>query len=152
MKTLVVYDSVYGNCEKVANAIGKAISSEAKVIRASEANSTVLGNFELLIVGSPTHGGRPMESVKAFLENIPADVFKGKKAVAFDTRFSVKSQGAFLKLLVKVLGHASSKISKALDKKGAKIIAEPHGFSVTGKEGPLEKGELERAQEWAKTL
>ena len=33
MKTLVVYDSVYGNTEEIAKAIGDAISGEVKLQR-----------------------------------------------------------------------------------------------------------------------
>ncbi|TET68870.1 MAG: nitric oxide synthase, partial [Dehalococcoidia bacterium] len=40
MKALIVYDSVYGNTEKIARAIAEAItpSGEVKVLRAGEAN------------------------------------------------------------------------------------------------------------------
>jgi flavodoxin len=36
MKALIVYDSVYGNTEKIAKAIGNAITGEVKVLRVSE--------------------------------------------------------------------------------------------------------------------
>ena len=42
MKVLVVYDSVYGNTEKIAKAIGGAISDETRVVRVCEANSAEL--------------------------------------------------------------------------------------------------------------
>lgn len=38
MKALIVYDSVYGNTEKIAKAIGGAITGEVKVLRVNEAN------------------------------------------------------------------------------------------------------------------
>jgi len=40
MKTLIVYDSVYGNTEKIARAIAAAIapSGEVKVLRPGELN------------------------------------------------------------------------------------------------------------------
>jgi len=56
MKVLIVYDSVYGNTEKVAKAIGDAITGEVKVLRVGELNSSELKTFDLLIVGSPTQG------------------------------------------------------------------------------------------------
>jgi hypothetical protein len=40
MKTLIVYDSVYGNTEKIAKATVNAITGEAKVLRVSEVNSS----------------------------------------------------------------------------------------------------------------
>ena len=36
MKVLVVYDSAYGNTEKIARAIGSAISGDVKVLRAGK--------------------------------------------------------------------------------------------------------------------
>jgi flavodoxin len=48
MKTLVVYDSQYGNTEKVGMAIGDAIP-EAKVFHANKARAHVLSALIFLI-------------------------------------------------------------------------------------------------------
>jgi flavodoxin len=58
-KTLVVYDSTYGNTEKIAQAIGEAIGGQ--ILRVGEVNPADLKGFDLLIVGSPTRGGLPTE-------------------------------------------------------------------------------------------
>ena len=60
MKALIVYDSVYGNTEKIARAVGEAItpSGEVEVLRAGEANPSELASVDLLIVGSPVHRGQ----------------------------------------------------------------------------------------------
>jgi flavodoxin I len=73
MKALVVYDSVYGNTEKIAKAIGEAIapSGEVKLVRVGEANPSQLTPVDLLIVGSPTHAGRPVQAVQEFLKKVP---------------------------------------------------------------------------------
>lgn len=47
MKALIVYDSVYGNTEKIAGAIAGAITGEVKVLRAVEVNPS-----EVFIVNS----------------------------------------------------------------------------------------------------
>jgi len=57
MKASVVYDSVYGNTEKIARAIGGAIAGEVKVLRPGEVNSSDLASLDLLVVGSPTQRG-----------------------------------------------------------------------------------------------
>jgi len=72
MKVLIVYDSVYGNTGKIAKAIGDAITGEVKVLRVGEVNSSELKTFGLLIVGSPTHGGRPTPAIQDFLNKIGA--------------------------------------------------------------------------------
>jgi len=144
MKTLIVYDSVYGNTEKIAKAIGDAITGEVKVSHVSEANSSEFKTVDLLIVGSPTHGGKPTRAIQDLLNRIPVSDFKGASMAVFDTRLSMK--------LVGIFGYAAEKIAGSLKTKDWAIIVSPEGFFVKGKKGPLEKGELERAAGWAKEI
>jgi hypothetical protein len=43
-------------------------------------------------------------------------------------------------------------IAEALEKAGYSRLADPIGFTVAGKFGPLRKGELERARRWGSEL
>ena len=144
MKTLVVYDSTYSNTEKIAKAIGAALTGDVKVLRAAEANAAELNSYDLIVIGSPTYGGRPMPSVADFMNKITESVIKGKKVAAFDTRIPTK--------IVKIFGFAADRIAKNLKDKGANLVVPAEAFYVAGKEGPLKDGELERAAVWAKTL
>ncbi len=152
MRALVVYDSVYGNTEKIAKAIGNAIPCETKVLHAGEADFSTLGKFGILIVGSPTHAGRPTKAIKSFLGKIPTNALKDTDAASFDTRASKEGQGAFIRTIINFFGYAAPRIAKALQEKGANSIVAPEGFMVKGKEGPLEEGELEHAASWAKAI
>ncbi len=60
MKVLVVYDTLYGNTEKIARAIAGAVAppDTVRIIRAGEAGPADLEGVGLLFVGSPTQGGR----------------------------------------------------------------------------------------------
>ena len=49
-------------------------------------------------------------------------------------------------------GYAASTIITALKKKGGNLLALPEGFLVTGEQGPLKEGELERAVAWARQI
>ena len=140
MKALVVYDSQYGNTEKIARAIGDAIP-EARVLHASEAGQQDLEEVDLLIVGSPTHGGRPMGAIQTFLMKAPATAIKGINVATFDTRFASR--------FAKVFGYAAGRIANPLKRKGGNLFVEPEGFFVEGTKGPLKEGELERAAGWA---
>lgn len=144
MRVLVVYDSVFGNTQKVAEAIGGAMGGETKVVRAGQAALNNVGPIDMLVVGSPTLGGRPSQPVQDFLANIPEALVKGVKVAAFDTRYAGK--------FVKVFGFAAEKIADAMVAKGARLAVPPQGFIVMGKKGPLEEGELERAAAWAKGI
>lgn len=144
MKILVVSDSVYGNTEKIARAIGEAITGDVKVMRAGETEPAELEGVDLLIVGAPTQAGRPTPAMMDFLNKIPGSVIKGISVAAFDTRISAKWVGIF--------GYAAGKIASNLKKKGGNLVLNPEPFFVNGKEGPLKEGELERAAAWAQEV
>jgi len=149
MKAYIIYDSTYGNTEKIAQAIGKGLTGEVKVLRIGEANLTTCN---LLIVGSPVHGGRATPELDAFIKQIPANSLAGVSVAAFDTRFEAEEQGVGLRILMSVIRYAAPRIAKTLEKKGGILVAEPEGFIVENKEGPLKQGELERATQWATQL
>ncbi len=144
MKSLIVYDSTYGNTEKIARAIGAALTGDVKVQKAGEVNIAELASYDLLVIGSPTYGGRPMPTVADFLGKIPDDAVKGKNVAAFDTRIPTK--------FAKLFGYAADRIAKSLKDKGANLMVPAEGFFVNGKSGPLKDGEEARAATWAKGL
>jgi flavodoxin len=152
MKTFVIYDSLYGNTEKIAQAIAGAIgpANDVQLLRASEASPATLAAVDLLVVGAPTHGGRPSPGMQAFLNQIPANALNRVGVTAFDTR--VEGKGIGLRILMSLLGFAAGRIASTLQRKGGKLASPPEGFTVEGKEGPLKSGELERAAEWAKSI
>ncbi|MGA2821222.1 MAG: flavodoxin domain-containing protein [Anaerolineales bacterium] len=155
MRVLVVYDSVFGNTELVAQAVGKAFSSpvDVAVIRVSDVKPEQLSGLELLIVGSPTRGFRPTEAIADFLKRIPTHGIKGVQVAAFDTRLSTSDiKSSALRLLVKTGGYAAKPIADRLKKRGGEVIIPPEGFLVRGEKGPLKEGELERAAAWAKRI
>ena len=145
MKALVVFDSVHGNTEIVARAIGDALSGEVSVRSAGEATAAELEAVDLLIIGSPTHGGWFTEAVKDWLDQVPAAVLQGARVAAFDTRTPPT-------ILSRIFGFAAPRIARSLEKKGATLIGEPGGFIVKGIKGPLKEGEAERAAAWARNL
>jgi flavodoxin I len=144
MKTLVVYDSLYGNTERIAHAIGDAISGEVKVVRAGEVALSEMKALDVLFVGAPTHGGRASPPMREFLDKVQSRALQGIKVAAFDTRHTSK--------LTVVFGYAAGRIAKSLKKKGGTLLLSPEGFLVEGTEGPLKEGELERAAEWGKKV
>jgi flavodoxin len=151
MKTLVLYDTLFGNTEKIAIAISKAIpSSEAIALKDINLQSLKLFNF--LIVGSPTQGGRPTPKLIKFLNEIPKNFLQEIRVAAFDTRYAEKDQNIGLQILMKTVGYAAPKIAKSLTDKGGELIVSPEGFIVAKKEGPLKDDEINKATAWAKNL
>jgi len=146
MRALIVYDSVYGNTEKIARAVAGALtpSGEVKLLRAGEVNPSQFESIDLLIVGPPTQGGRPTPAIKEFLGKIPANALKNVSGTSFDTRIK--------NIMARPFGYAAGRIADSLKDKGGRLVALPEGFIVEGNKGPLKEGELERAAGWAKGI
>jgi len=149
MKALVIYDSVFGNTEKIAQAMGQALGSQA--IRVGDVRAEHLAGLDVLIVGSPTRAFSPTPAIKNWLKSLAANSLKGVKVAAFDTRIALADVNSrILPAFVKVFGYAAEPIGKQLTKKGGTQALSPEGFFVNGSEGPLKDGELDRAADWAK--
>lgn len=152
MKILIVYDSVFGNTEKVALAMAEAMTDQVAVKRVGESSAVDLQGIDLLVVGSPTRGFRPTEGVNLFLKSLPSAALTGKNAAAFDTRIPPESiESKFFRKLVVMGGYADKKIGNLLKAKGARVL-DSAGFFVVDSEGPMVDGEIERAQRWIKGL
>ena len=157
MKALVVYDSVFGNTEQIAQAMGNALAAQEDVetLQVSNVKPEQLTGLKALIVGSPTRGFRPTPAINNLLKSIPKNGLKGVKVAAFDTRFTeeeIESSVFILRPLVKVFGYAAKPIADMLKKKGGHLKMPPEGFFVDGTEGPLKEGELKRAADWARQI
>lgn len=145
MKALVVYDSTFGNTEQIARAVSAAIGAEMEVgvVRASLADPARAAASDLLVVGSPTNGGRATRPVQDLLKKLPP-LAAGTRVAAFDTRVPQRWAAVF--------GYAAPRIAAALQARGGYLAVAPEAFYVDGQKGPLRPGELARAGEWGARL
>jgi Flavodoxin domain len=161
VNAIVVYESLWGNTQAVARAIADGLGSEARALSTGEATGEALADVDLIVAGAPVlgfklpteqmrrgahdnPGGKPPRaadlshpSMRSWLDGLPAG--QGRSA-AFDTQV----RGPF--------GKAAPAIAEALEKAGYARLADPVGFTVAGKFGPLRKGELDRAKRWGSEL
>ena len=156
MKALVAYDSAYGNTEQIARAIGEALGTQGsvEVVRVGNVKPEQLAGLKLLLVGSPTQKFSPTGATNRFLKSIPRNSLQGVRVAAFDTRFqpSEIERIRILAFFVRIFGYAAEPIADRLVKKGGTQAVAPEGFYVSGTEGPLVEGELERAADWARQI
>ncbi len=155
VNVLVVYDSVFGNTERIAQSIGKTLSSRESVhlMPVSTVKPENLTGVDLVIIGSPTRGFRPTDGITKFLKELSVPTITKTKFAVFDTRLSLEdTKSSFTRFIVKTGGYAARNIARLLRKRGGALVVEPEGFLVTGEKGPLKDGEMRHAQTWALDL
>ena len=161
MRSLVVYESWFGNTRRVAEEIADvlAVEGEVEVLSVDDPLPSLEG-IDLIVLGAPTHvhglssgrsreaaleqgrqGGRPGIGIRGWIDQLPDDC--GVKIAVFDTR---AQKPAWL------VGSAAHGMARRLRRRGCPPVLEPQSFFVLGTPGPLEEGELERAKEWGRTL
>jgi hypothetical protein len=161
MRSLVVYESSFGNTRRIAQQIAAALAREGDVELVSVDDPLPpLEEVDLLVVGGPTHihglssprsrqgaleqgaDGEVGIGVRGWIGALPNGA-RGPRVAAFDTRAHKPA------LLV---GSAAKGISRRLRQHGYALAAEPESFFVEGTPGPLEEGELVRAREWGRRI
>jgi flavorubredoxin len=168
MDVAIVYETLFGTTRSVADALAAGVQdadpqARVTVLPVDDVPSERIASAGLLLVGGPTHAfgmsraatrrsGRQQDAaaaeaahasatgVREWLDALPPAP-AGALAAAFTTRVSNPLGGS-----------AAKGIAKRLRKAGYELAAEPEGFVVTGTEGPLEDGELDRARRWAADL
>lgn len=149
-KYLIVYDSLYGNTKKLAGRIADSLGTQAKTIY--DATTNDVREADLVIFGSPTQGGRPTKPMQAFIDSLNEQVMRDKHVATFDSRFAYDEHSKALGIIMKMVDFAAPRMADSLVKKGAQPIGEPEGFFVHDTKGPVNNGELERAEKWALRL
>jgi flavodoxin len=156
MKILIIYDSVFGNTEKIARGISNSFSEKEKhvnIFKVADYKKEYLSDVNLLIVGSPTRAFNPTKAINNFLKGISSKDLSGISVASFDTRMANEDiDKGFLKMLIKIFGYAAESIANKLVKKGGNLIVSPEGFYVGDVEGPIKDLELKRASNWAMTV
>jgi len=153
MKTVILYESFFGNTKAVAEAIANAFHENVTVRNIAEIKWDELTDVNILIVGSATRGFRPCKKTQYFLKTIPKSGLKGVKVAAFDTRIALENiKSGTLRFIVNTGGYAAKHIARSMQNKGGELVLSPEGFLVEGEQGPLVTGELKRATEWGRQI
>jgi hypothetical protein len=164
-RALVIYESMYGNTQQVAEAVAEGLAGVAAVdvVEVGTAPTKLPANIGLIVVGGPTHAfgmSRPGTredaakqaeeppisqgmGVREWLESLQPT--PGLPAAAFDTHVEHPK-------LLRHVGSAAGSIAKRLHSLGFKRAAAPEHFWVSGAQGPLAEGQLERAYGWGRAL
>jgi flavodoxin len=156
MKTLVIFDSQFGNTERLAEVIARQLGADAPLWAADGAAKAALlqHDWNLLVMGAPTQNHTVSPTMRALLQGVPHKALKDTHVAVFDTRYRL---ARFL------TGSAADWIAARLASAGAALVVAPESFFVERNAPPpgeqrrhdherLEAGEEERAQAWANAL
>jgi len=145
MNTLVVYDSQYGNTERIAQSIADTLREfgQAQAVHVAQAHPMEFQGVDLLIVGCPTQRWRPTLAMQSFLVNASPQRLGGLAIACFDTRY---------RAAVWMTGSAARHMDRQLRTMGVEPLVSPESFFVRDSQGPLVSGELDRAATWARKL
>lgn len=160
MKTVVLYDTQYGNTQKIAQAIASAIAeqlgadADVQLKRPAELVPSQLAGVSLLVVGSATQRFAVTPALMEWLKAVPKSGLQGIPVATFDTRLTEQQIKAtpVLKWFVRKSSYAAWWLEKELRARGGAMILPPEGFYVQNMEGPLVPGEIERAALWGKQV
>jgi flavodoxin len=146
-KTIIIYESIYGNTKKVADAIAEGIRESGKIdctiAKTGEVHHTDdLAKYDALVFGSPNHNQEPSRNMLKFIERASIVDLQAKLGAVFDT-YTGGNKGIVVKKLEQVIRQKMSCITFIID-----------GFSaqVEDRKGPLAEGELERAIDFGKQV
>jgi hypothetical protein len=162
MRALVVHESMFGNTEVVAEAIGAGLAAEGIEVDVVPVRDAPVGleDIDLLVVGGPTHAfsmSRPATRADAEAKGADHDAAEGVGLREWIDRIQPVPRVAVAVFDTKVRhphlpGSAARAARKHLRSHGFKAVDPPTTFWVDGMAGPLLDGEEERARAWAADL
>jgi hypothetical protein len=159
MNAIVVYESLWGNTAEVARAVAEGLGPGARALRTDEATAADAAGADLIVAGAPVFGFRLSSS--QMRDGIRKNPGKGPapdlshpllcdwlEALApgsgWGAAFDTQVRGPF--------GKGAPEVARLLEVAGYAPLAEPGGFVVKGRHGPLKGGEVERARAWGAEL
>ena len=169
MRGVIIYESMFGNTRRIAEAIADTLGGVVPVslVRAALATDADLAGVDLVVVGAPTHAwSLPRANTRqgarnnvakpgSDLELEPdADSLPGVRewldslgqvhllGAVFDTRFRAPAL---------LTGRASRAIARSLRDRGVDVVMPPESFLVD-RRNHMVAGEVERARAWGLQL
>lgn len=174
MRATVVYESLFGRTQEVAEAVAEGLLAAAPVAAVdctpvADAGPAA-GEVDLLVVGGPTHflgmsSPRSRRIVRQYQERAaghrarqapgehPAGPGVREWLAALPQAAGGRRAAAFdTRLTTLFPGSAARLIARSLEEHGYEVIARPEGFLVENMLGPLSAGERDRARAWGSAL
>ena len=167
MKVGIVFESMFGNTEKMAGEVAEGLSDAGADVTLMEVIHAVAGDArgcDLLVVAAPTHAlslSRPQTRADAVARGAsPAEATTGVREWLgsiddLDWTESTRPRVAVFDTKVEKARHwpgsAARRIARTMTKAGFAVVART-SFYVEDVKGPIVAGEPERARLWGRHL
>lgn len=136
MKICIIYDTFYGNTQKVAELYrDNLIEFEPNLVKIDVVTQDVIDAYDIILFGAPTRAFNMSKKMKKVLKKYK---YKDKYFMTFDTRARMEDVNSKLLLnLVKRFGYAAEKMENRLIRKEALKLMDYEYYYIKDTEGPL---------------
>jgi len=146
VRAIVVYDTKYGNtklvAEKIMEGIGEVEGIETAISDVKEADPKKAADYDAIVIGSPTHFGRPVRGINKFIDKLGKLDLKAKLVAVFDTYLGED----FEKSVKKMEKRISEKVPRL------KLLTSGLSIRVDGMKGPVTDGEFPKCKDFGKKI
>ncbi len=152
MKSIIVYDSSYGNTKKIAETIAETLKEsgiEVDLFYVKNVKKLNAKDYDFFVLGSPTKFGTMSFAVKFFLGKVKSEEWMNKPFAAFDTENPENIEQSRIQ---NKEWSAAEKIAQKLREKKMNQLLPVLKALVIGQKGPLVEGEIEKTKDYAKQL
>ena len=121
MRACVIYDTRYGNTERIARSFEtglKRAGLQTVCVNAKDVAIDSINQYDLICVGAPTEAFSASKPMKEFLGKLKSVDLSGKRGFAFETKLDWRLSGSAAKF-----------IEKELKNLGLEVIA-PHESAI----------------------
>ena len=146
VKAVLLYESKYGNTKRVAEAIAEEMQRvggmEAALTALKGVDVDDIANYDVILLGGPTHFGGPTRGVRKFIDALGKRNVNGKSVAVFDTYLGEDFEKGVRKMEEQIRAKAP----------GLKLLAPGLSIRVEGMKGPIAEGELVKCKDFVKQL
>jgi flavodoxin len=133
MRACVIYDSRFGNTEKVARSLESGLKGAGiETVCGNEKDIVVasLNRYDVVCIGAPTEQRGAYKPMKDFLVKLKTADLSGKYAFAFDTKADWRLSGSAAKQIEKEMKHLGLRI--IAPRESAMVLTSKEGDRIIG--------------------
>ena len=156
MKGLVVYDSYFGNTQKVAEAIAEELRAEGHdaEVQSIRDRHAAPAQGDILFVGSPVRMGSVTGRAKRYIKKLDAQAWKDRPVVIFTTILALPEEPTDAQKHSREAYDikAGLKLGDLAREQGLNEVKDLLWVEVTGMKGPLIDSGVDKARQFTREL